>query len=351
MRMTLMSLALVAAITAHAPAGASQQPRPAAQDRKVIIIIADTATWEEYTSRRAPFMGKWLRECAVGSMNTRVQGLPTAPAAYLTLGAGSRAAAELNPELAEFALNNDERYGDVPGRDLFHARTGERLPPGGVGYLGLPLVTRENGEAMYPLRLGLMGQALRRAGLKAAAIGNADVGDRCRRQVVTIVMDEAGIVPLGDVGPEMHTPPMFSQPTVVTEGVNSECWSRPQPDAGRRAMERQAPRLPNWTDTAEGGCAPYGYATPDQQNSLTPPGTAALPSCGAMRGHASHGSGLRLSPCPSENVRIAHKPGGAAPNRVAGKKDCRSSAEKGLGRRAPEVAPRDRGSSAGEFYS
>jgi len=35
-------------------------------------------------------------------------------------------------------------------------------------------------------------------------------------------------------------------------------------------MERQAPRLPNWTDTAEGGCAPYGYATPDQQNSLTP---------------------------------------------------------------------------------
>jgi len=73
-----------------------------------------------------------------------------------------------------------------------------------------------------------------------------------------------------------HTPPRCEAPSgdarygCCLRGVNSECWSRPQPDAGRRAMERQAPRLPNWTDTAEGGCAPYGYATPDRQNSLTP---------------------------------------------------------------------------------
>jgi hypothetical protein len=220
MRMTLarpIILSLIAAFFAQALAHASQQPQQPAQDRKVIIIVADTATWEEYTSGWAPFMSRWLPECAVGLMNTRVQGLPTPPAAYLTLGAGSRAAAELNPELAEFALNYNERCGSVSGGDLFHARMGRRLPPGAVGYLGLPSVERENAGAMYPLRVGLMGEALRQAGLKAAAIGNSDLPDRYRRQIVTMVMDEAGVVSGGNIGPGMYALAPDREPPLMTD--------------------------------------------------------------------------------------------------------------------------------------
>ena len=83
-------------------------------------------------------------------------------------------------------------------------------------------------------------------------------------------------------------------------GVNSERWSRPQPDAGRRAMERQAPRLPNWTDTAEGGCAPYAYATPDQQNSLTPPGGVCSRSVGARSQLRRSGAEFTPSRCSGQ---------------------------------------------------
>ena len=187
------------------------------QDPHVVIIVADTATWADCTSSSAPFMRKWLRHCAVGLMNTRVQGLPTPGAAYLTLGAGSRAAAELDPELAELALNHDERYGDVSGRDVFQWRTGTELGLANIGYLGLPSVLKENAEALYSLRLGLLGEALQKAGLKAAAIGNADLPDRYSRQIATIVMDEAGRVAAGDVGPRMCRVVSTAEPAVSTD--------------------------------------------------------------------------------------------------------------------------------------
>jgi hypothetical protein len=203
--------------------------RRPARDRKVIIIVADTATWGDYTSEHAPFLRHWLRQGAVGLMNTRVQGVPSPAAAYLTLGAGSRASAEQDLSLAELAVNHDERCGDRSGRDLFRARMGRDLREG-IGYLGLPSVLAENAQAAYPLRLGLLGEALRNAGLVAAAVGNADGLDSYRRQVVTIVMDETGRVPLGDVG--AHSA-LRAAPSAV-----------PQTDyaALRRAFERVLPR-------------------------------------------------------------------------------------------------------------
>jgi len=199
MRVIIAIAAVAAMMPVLAWPAQAQVARQSAHDRKVIIIVADTATWREYTSEHAPFIRHWLRECAVGLMNTRVQGVPTPAAAYLTLGASSRAAAEADPELAELALNYDERYGDRSGGDLFRGRMGRDLHQG-IGYLGLPSVLAENGQAMYPLRLGLLGQALRDAGLQAAAVGNADASDGYRRQIAAIVMDHTGRVPFGDVG-------------------------------------------------------------------------------------------------------------------------------------------------------
>jgi hypothetical protein len=189
---------------------------PGESERKVIIVVADTATWAEYTSPSAPFMRRWLNECAVGLMNTRVQGSPTPAAAYLTLGAGSRAQAITDPGLAEFALGYGEGQRDTSVSHLFYARTGGRLPRGAIAYFGLPSVERENADAPYPLRLGLMGEALRRAGLKTAAVGNADLPDSYHRQIVTIVMDESGVVPTGDVGPGTYIT-TDSEPPFVTD--------------------------------------------------------------------------------------------------------------------------------------
>ena len=238
MRVITLRVALIAAVLAHvacisalaAPSASATRQRGLVNwgsgvlgygrtefDPHVIIIVADTATWEDYTSSSAPFMREWLKQCAVGLMNSRVQGLPTPAAAYLTLGAGSRAAAELDPELAELALNHDERYGDVSGRDVFQWRSGTELGLADIGYLGLPSVLKENAQAMYSLRLGLLGETLQKAGLKAAAIGNADLPDRYSRQIATIVMDEAGRVAAGDVGPRMCRVLSTAEPAVSTD--------------------------------------------------------------------------------------------------------------------------------------
>lgn len=220
MRLILVTLALAGAVFQQAaPARALFIPHPA-RDRKVIIIVADTATWEEYASPSAPFLREWLERCAVGLMNARTAGRGTPAAAYLTLGASSRVAAEYDPGLAQVALDYGEPYEGCTAQTVLLARTGTRLPPGAVAYLGLPSVQRENEEAMYPLRLGLLGQALRQAGLKAAAIGNADLPDEYGRQIAGLVMDEAGIVPLGDVGPRMDARAPECEPPVMTDYDN-----------------------------------------------------------------------------------------------------------------------------------
>lgn len=185
--------------------------------RRVIVIVIDTATWEEYTSSAAPFIRQWLKQCAVGLMNTRVQGLPTPAAAYLTLGAGSRAAAEQETDVVELALNYGETYGGRSAWQLFHALTGKGLPPGAVAYLGLPAAAQENAQAMYALRLGLLGQALRQAGIATAAVGNADLPGGYHRGIAAIVMDEQGIVTAGDVGPRMHRVAPDSEPPIMTD--------------------------------------------------------------------------------------------------------------------------------------
>jgi len=210
--------AIVVAFTACAWAPVSSAAATAHQtQRKVVIVVADTATWQDYTSSAAPFVRGWLRECAVGLMNTRVATVPTPPSAYLTLGAASRVSARLDPDLADLALNYDEPYEGGPAHQVYYARTGRALPPGALAYFGLPSVSSENADALYGLRLGLLGQALADAGLKAAAIGNADVPGAYRRQVVTIVMDEAGVVPLGDIGPGMHRAAPEHAPPLITD--------------------------------------------------------------------------------------------------------------------------------------
>jgi hypothetical protein len=201
-----------------APAPPPSSPRPDPQHSpRVVIIVADTAAWDDYTSTAAPFIRGWLGECALGFMNARVAGAQTAAAAYLSLGAGSRASARLETELAELALNYDELCDGVPAYEVFRARTGGRLAPGAVAYLGLPSVRIENADAPYPLRLGLLGTALSDAGLQAAAIGNADLPHQLRRQIVTLVMNDTGTAALGDVGARMYVPAPRYEPPLVTD--------------------------------------------------------------------------------------------------------------------------------------
>ncbi|UCH33765.1 MAG: hypothetical protein JSV65_14520 [Armatimonadota bacterium] len=210
--MILTALALAAALAGQASARTVFRV-----EHKVILVVADTATWEDYTGPAAPFIRRWLPECAVGLMNGRTAGLATPPAAYLTLGASSRISAELDPDLAELALNYNESYEGSDAPAVFRARTGGVLPPGALGYIALPHVQRENAEATYPLRLGLIGESLRRAGLKTAAIGNADLPYQYRRHIATIVMDESGVVPVGDIGRSMHLPDPGLEPPLMTD--------------------------------------------------------------------------------------------------------------------------------------
>jgi hypothetical protein len=88
----------------------------------------------------------------------------------------------------------------VPAGQLYQARTGWPVGDNSIVHLGIGELIRENTAGSYPVHVGLLGGALRRAGLRVACVGNADTPQSVHRELVGIGMDEQGLVPLGSVG-------------------------------------------------------------------------------------------------------------------------------------------------------
>jgi len=179
-----------------------------AADRKLIIGIIDQVMWSDVLGEgvRAPTIHALAREGGVGMMSVRTARTSGGEGAYLTIGAGARAAAAGRqglPSPEGRAFDVGESVDGQPAGRVYASRTGWPIGDNRIVHLGIGELARQNQTLSYPVTLGLLGGTLRRAGLRVACIGNADTQDRAHRELVAIGMDEQGLVELGDVGADL----------------------------------------------------------------------------------------------------------------------------------------------------
>ena len=193
-----------------APAGAGDLDLDRPVERLVIVSLPGVS-WAEARRGDMPVLDGLVRESAVGVMSSQIGRAPaTTTAAYLTIGAGTRAVV---PGIdTGVALNPDELHGGVPATDILRRRLGSAVP--GIAYLPVGAALDANADSTYGAVPGTLGDELFRAGIARAVIANADAAEgfpidelppdgAYSRSAATALMGLDGIVPEGTVGRDL----------------------------------------------------------------------------------------------------------------------------------------------------
>lgn len=175
----------------------------AADRGKVILIVMDRIGWKDIRDADTPALDALIEMGGIGLMTTNTGGTLSQVNAYTTLGAGARAVGASGSEMA-FAYGEQFEGGST--EEIYKQRTGNNMGPGSIANLSIVQVHRNNADKKYPVPIGALGTALREAGLKVAVIGNCDTpkleesGYEVKRYLVSMMMDDQGIVPMGEIG-------------------------------------------------------------------------------------------------------------------------------------------------------
>ena len=228
---------LVIACSAALP-GTAWAKAPAAdpaRDPKVVMVVIDRIGLEDLSDAASPNIMRLVSTGGVALMNARARYDLFGPGNYLVIGSGGRALGGPNIGLA---FNLAERLRTPGGElveagDVYRSRTGRSAPPGSVVNLYIEEMKKRSELTLASGMPGMLGEAVRRGGKKAAVVGNADslgpatqvVAGYAPQPVVTveavpgsypeatllhreaaaIAMDENGMVPSGDVSSGLYT--------------------------------------------------------------------------------------------------------------------------------------------------
>lgn len=173
------ALVLSLALTGWCAAGASAAASPAGSRGallRVAIVFLPGLDWPELREGLAagelPNLARLAAEGGIGLMNALTGARPGPADAYVTLGAGARAA---GGTAAGEAFDRREEVLGAAGETLYRVRAGRPAPEGEVVHAGLPAILAASAELPYRVPVGGLGEALRRGGVPAAVFGNADV--------------------------------------------------------------------------------------------------------------------------------------------------------------------------------
>lgn len=157
---------------------------------EVVLLVADRLERADLWEHPGPNLARLRRESAVGLMSSRFLMSSLPESATVALGAGSYVQYE-----------GSLRWrggGDREDSAAFHLATGGSLPAGA-------LYCRERERlSLYSnpgAPIGALGTALHAAKKRTACLGNADLPNRPGRAILSVLMDERGVVDTGDVGP------------------------------------------------------------------------------------------------------------------------------------------------------
>lgn len=174
-----------------------------AEGRTAIISLPGWSflDWSEETLDKLPHLSRLIREGAIGAMNIRTpeKGVEDG---YATLGAGAPAFSSSG----YMARNAGETETDRTGAEQYRRWTGRDPGEADVVVPGIGAIRRRNDNHSQQARPGLLGELLRRAGIATAVFGNGDTPPERRRYAALLVMDEAGRVPIGNVGESLLVP-------------------------------------------------------------------------------------------------------------------------------------------------
>ena len=181
---------------------------PAARPTKVVLFGAPKLGWEDVGTGAMPELDELLARGAVAATSVRtLAGRPSTTEGYATIGAGTRVRAGLD---AGAAYDAGTPLEGGTAADALLRRTG--VPPRGeVVLVGAPATARLNEGRHLSSAPGALGDALRRAGLRTAVVGNADTGvvvanrPPILRPAAVALTDSAGSVDVGAVGPQLLT--------------------------------------------------------------------------------------------------------------------------------------------------
>ncbi len=207
---TVATVATAGLVGPMATAGAAALDPDAPVDR-VVIVSLPGVTWSEARKGGMPHLDSLVDEAAVGVLSSQIgRGPATTTAAYLTIGAGTRAVV---PRVdTAVALNEDELLGGVPAADILRRRLGAAVP--GVAYMPVGAALDANASSAYGAVPGTLGDALAADGVARAVIANADAAEgfpadvpppdgAYARSAATALMGHDGIVPEGTVGRDL----------------------------------------------------------------------------------------------------------------------------------------------------
>jgi len=175
------------------PSGAAAKPH-------VVMIVADKIKLDDLRESDLKNFNWITGHGGVALMNTRTSGTMNAENAYMTLGAGSRAVGTLESGAAYAA---GEPLENGTAAEILRRNTGYRAKPDNLVLPSIAGIAATNATDDHAIIPGLLGRELHNAGLTTCALGNADLPALPGRQIVSLVMDERGIVDCGAIGREL----------------------------------------------------------------------------------------------------------------------------------------------------
>ena len=195
-------VALAVLLVAIATGCSSGEPVAVDGADRLLIVSIPGVSWDDVRSGALPNLHAFVEDAAVGNLATRIgRREATTPAAYLTMGAGTRSVAP--NEAAGVTLEPDELYHAEPALDVLERRLG--ATPAGVAYLAIGAARDVNEGSAFGAEVGSLGDALAEAGIHRAVVANADLregrvdDDAYGRSAATLLMGSDGLVPAGAV--------------------------------------------------------------------------------------------------------------------------------------------------------
>ena len=167
------------------------------REGKLLLVAIDRIGWEDIYAAQMPNLDSLIENGAIGLMTTNTAGRLTQKNAYVTIGSGARLEGTAKSALgfSEYETFVGERAGDV-----YRQITGSTPERYSLVNLGIAQLKRQNARRPYTVNIGALGEVLRENGLIVALVGNSDIPQYPRRFMTSMLMDEYGIVPLGETG-------------------------------------------------------------------------------------------------------------------------------------------------------
>jgi len=193
-------LAVVVLAAMASPLGAANAPRTYP---RVLVVLLPGITWDDVVGGDMPTVRRLASEGETANLAVRgvIRRRLTAPEGNASIGAASRALA--SGPLAAGIFDADARTENGTAGQAFRRRTG--VAPGAVVALTMRELQAENDAGLYKADLGVLGDSLRRAGIRAGVVANADPGRAVVpvRDAALAVVDRDGSVPCGRVGDDL----------------------------------------------------------------------------------------------------------------------------------------------------